>query len=143
MVFFAVTDDNDGPDVMKYDTGVVSVVVALGETTPIGGQYESFCTEAIGWSDGTLIPTGTIPDINEAGDICFYAWVDGGVSDLGVFVVDDGVTTCWLRADQVTPACGGAPDACAGAFGCRVFDFDADSDVDLADFAGFQAAFEG
>ena len=116
--------------------GTVDVVGRKGDPTPIGGTFSSIQA----W-----------PSLSEFGDVTLSAGTPGAGSVYNAHFTskignipgdanDDGNVDFADFAEFTT--CMAGIDTCAPQFACGVFDFDGDKDVDLADFAGFQAAFE-
>jgi hypothetical protein len=110
VVFFAETDGAELPDILLYHDGVLSVVAAMGQASPTGGTFGAFSLEAIGWSDGTMIPCGTVPDINDAGDIAFYGWIENGPYERIIVFQHNGINSAWLRNGDPTPYGGHCED---------------------------------
>jgi hypothetical protein len=63
-------------------------------------------TESFGFQDGTNVPAGPVPAINDCGTIAFRAIVSGGITSRGVIVRAAGVDTWYLKAGDPTPAGG-------------------------------------
>ena len=63
-----------------WDNGVVTKIAAIGDPAPGGGTFSGLGTESFGFQDGTFIPTGPVPDINDSDQIAFRAIVSGGIT---------------------------------------------------------------
>jgi hypothetical protein len=62
-------------------------------------------TEAFGYTDGTFIPIGPVPDINNAGQISFRAILTGNLIR-GLIVSTKGVHEWYVKNNEATPAGG-------------------------------------
>jgi hypothetical protein len=89
-----------------WQSGTTTKVVAVGDAAPGGGKFLLIGTESIGFKDGTSIPTGPVPALNEAGDIAFRAHVQNGLADVGLFFSSGGVHDWYLKLTDTTPAGG-------------------------------------
>ena len=70
-----------------WDNGVVRKVAALGDPAPEGGTFSGLGTESLGgFPDGTSIPIGPVPDIDDSDQIDFRAIVSGGTTGRGIVV---------------------------------------------------------
>lgn len=89
--------------VLRYENGVRSLVAAVGSPGP-GGAYQAVSGSVISLPDGSWLPVGAIPGIDEAGRIAFWA----AVEDLpGLVLQDVGVPPAWIVRDfEPTPAGG-------------------------------------
>src|SRR5262245_35617488 len=67
--------DTINSNLFMWDNGVVTKVAALGDPAPEGGTFSGLGTESFGFQDGTSIPTGPVPDINDSNQIPFRAIV--------------------------------------------------------------------
>ena len=54
-----------------WDNGVVTKIAALGDPAPEGGTFSGLGVESFGFQDGTSIPVGPVPDINDSDQIAF------------------------------------------------------------------------
>ena len=82
---------------------MVTKVAAVGDPAPGGGTYTFLGTESAGFQDGTNIPVGPLPDINDSGQIAFRAVVSGGITQRGI-VVRTGQTDEWyVKVPDPTP----------------------------------------
>ena len=73
-------------NLFMWDNGVVTKVAALGDPAPGGGTFSGLGTESFGFQDGTSIPVGPVPDINDSDQIAFRAIVSGGITSRGIVV---------------------------------------------------------
>jgi hypothetical protein len=90
-------------NLFMWDNGVVTKVAAIGDPAPGGGTYSGLGTESFGFQDGTFIPTGPVPDINDSDQIAFRAIVTGGITQRGI-VVRTGQTDEWyVKVPDPTP----------------------------------------
>ncbi len=104
-VVFLASGSTAGPsDVFLWRNGVLSVVARVGDPAPGGGSYQFLGSESLGFVDGTTIPTGPVPDINDQGVIVFravttgalgrgFVRTDSGPSPVASFIVTDGEAT--------------------------------------------------
>jgi hypothetical protein len=116
-------------DVFLWKNGVITKVVAVGDPAPLGGTFTLIGTESLGFADGTSIPGGPCPAINELEQITFRGIVSGGVAERGLFRSQAGVHAWLVRAGDAAPG--------GGTF----FDFQAANLNDageIAFFADFQ-----
>src|SRR6476646_7395285 len=103
VVFLASAVGTSNSDPFTWDNGVGTKGAAVGEPAPGGGTYTFLGTESAGFQDGTNIPVGPVPDINDSGQIAFRAIVSGGVTHSGI-VVRTGQTDEWyVKVPDPTP----------------------------------------
>jgi hypothetical protein len=108
-VVFLASPPGDGltrADAFRWQDGVVTKIAAVGDPAPGGGFFSHIGTEAFGYIDGTYIPSGPVPDINDANQICFNAYVAGGITTAGVIVRTGAVDQWYVKAPDPTPAGG-------------------------------------
>jgi hypothetical protein len=105
VVFLARSSAALGANVFKWVGGVTTKVVAVGDPAPGGGTFNQIGTESFGFADGTSIPIGPVPDINDAGQICFRGEVVGGNALQGLFVITNGTMEWYV--EHLAPAPGG------------------------------------
>lgn len=103
VAFLAATTTPAQADVFLWSGGSTSVVAAVGQTAPGGGVFAMIATESLGFVDGTTMPVGPAPAINDCGQITFRGVVQGGQAGSGLFVHHNGVTSSYLRAGDPTP----------------------------------------
>ena len=75
----------------------------MGDSTPAGGTFSLINRESFGFVDGTTIPIGPVPGINDAGQVSFNSLVSGGSVERGVFVSTGGVHSLVVGAGASTP----------------------------------------
>src|SRR5436190_13783367 len=90
-------------DLFMWDNGVVTKVAAVGDPAPEGGTFSGLGTESFGFQDGTFIPTGTVPDINDSDQIAFRAIVSGGITQRGIVVRTGQVDEWYVKVPDPTP----------------------------------------
>lgn len=90
-------------DLFMWDNGVVTKVAALGDPAPEGGTFSGLGTESFGFQDGTFIPTGPVPDINDSDQIAFRAIVTGGSTGRGIIVRTGKVDDWYVKVPDTTP----------------------------------------
>jgi len=95
---------NGDGHILRWENGVTTKVARVGDPSPSGGAYTFLASEYFGFADGTNIPTGPIPDINDAGNIVFRA-VAGSVRGF-VFAPNGGSPQWCIRAGDPTPSGG-------------------------------------
>lgn len=105
VVFMASRGSLQG-DLFMWENGVVSKLAAVGDPAPGGGSFSWLVTEYLTYEDGSEIPSGPVPDINDLGQVCFKAIVAGGSTERGIIVRTDGVDEWYVRAGDNTPAGG-------------------------------------
>ena len=107
IVFLASPSTSAFPaNIFLWDNGVVTKVAAIGDPAPDGGTFSVLGTESFGFVDGTNIPAGPVPDINDADQICFKAIVTGGNTERGLIVRTAGVNQWYVKVPDPTPAGG-------------------------------------
>jgi hypothetical protein len=90
-------------NLFMWDNGVVTKVAALGDPAPEGGTFSGLGTESFGFQDGTFIPTGPVPDINDSDQIAFRAIVTGGITGRGIVVRTGQVDEWYVKVPDPTP----------------------------------------
>jgi hypothetical protein len=103
VVFLAAAVGTNNSDIFMWDNGVVTKVAAVGDPAPQGGTYSLLGTESAGFGDGTNIPVGPVPDINDSGQIAFRAIVSGGITQRGIVVRTGGVDEWYVKVPDPTP----------------------------------------
>jgi hypothetical protein len=103
VAFLATRSGSTYADVFLWKNGSVQKVAMVGDPAPGGGTFSYLGTERFGFQDGTYIPTGPIPDINDNGQIAFRAYVSGGPFPGGLLVSENGVHQWSVRAGDPTP----------------------------------------
>lgn len=124
VVFLASPVGTTNSNIFMWNNGVVTNVAKVGDPAPGGGTFSLLGTEAFGFADGTNIPTGPVPDINDAGQITFRAIVSGGITERGLIVSSAGVHQFYIKSGDATPAGGAYFDfqaACINASGQIAF----------------------
>ena len=91
-------------NLFMWDNGVVTKIAALGDPAPGGGTFSGLGTESFGgFPDGTSIPTGPVPDINDSDQIAFRAIVSGGITGRGIIVRTGQVDEWYVKVPDPTP----------------------------------------
>jgi hypothetical protein len=90
-------------NLFMWDNGVVTKVAALGDPAPQGGTFSGLGTESFGFQDGTFIPVGPVPDINDSDQIAFRAIVSGGITGRGIVVRTGQVDEWYVKVPDPTP----------------------------------------
>jgi len=106
VAFLASPPGTTNSNLFLWQGGIITTIAAAGNPAPGGGTIALLGTEAFGYQDGTWIPSGPVPAINDCGQIAFRAIVNGGITTRGVVVRTNGVDTWFLRAGDPTPAGG-------------------------------------
>jgi hypothetical protein len=91
-------------DVFLWDGASVRKIAAAGDPAPLGSTYEFLGTESFGFADGTKIPVGPVPDVDDAGNVVFRAITAAGRR--GFVRRAASGTSIWLVRD-LDPAPGG------------------------------------
>jgi hypothetical protein len=103
VVFLASPVGDISSDIFMWDNGTVTKVAARGDPAPGGGMFSFLGTESAGFQDGTNIPVGPIPDINDSDQFAFKAIVTGGITERGI-IVRTGQTDEWyVKVPDPTP----------------------------------------
>lgn len=112
VVFLAQNADTGDVNILLYEAGTLSKVAATGEPAPRAAGTFFYFAGTQSFPDGTRIPYAPVPDINDQGQISFWAWVKSGVfpePDLpiqGLIVSTGGVHQWYVRIGDPTPAGG-------------------------------------
>jgi hypothetical protein len=107
--------DTINSNLFMWDNGVVTKVAALGDPAPGGGTFSGLGTESFGFQDGTSIPVGPVPDINDSDQIAFRAIVSGGITGRGIVVRTGQVDEWYVKVPDPTPIGGTYLDMQAAA----------------------------
>jgi len=104
-VFFLAlpTPGSFDSDLFMWENGVVTKVAATGDPAPGGGTYSIIGSQSVGYVDGTSMPIGPLPDINDSDVITFRAIVSGGITDRGIIVRTNGVDQWYVKVPDPTP----------------------------------------
>lgn len=102
-VAFLASGASTGPaDVFLWDGASVSKIAAVGDAAPLGSTYQFLGTESFGFADGSTIPIGPLPDIDDAGNVVFRALTTS--SRRGLVVRTAGGASSWIVRDlEATP----------------------------------------
>lgn len=103
IVFLAAAGGNSTSDIFQWRNGVVTKVAAIGDSAPGGGTYTALGTQSLTFVDGTDIPVGPVPDINDSNQIAFVAasTIKSGI------VLRTGQTDRWdIKLGDLTPVSG-------------------------------------
>ena len=92
-------------DVFLWSAGVVTKVAASGDVAPLGSTYQFLGSESFGFVDGSTIPAGPVPDIDDAGNIVFRAITFSGRR--GIVRKPAVGAASWLVDNTVTSPIGG------------------------------------
>ena len=103
VVFLASPTGTTNSNIFMWNNGVVTKVAAIGDPAPGGGTFSLLGTESFGFADGTNIPTGPVPDINDSDQISFRAIVSGGITERGLIVRTGGVDQWYVKVPDPTP----------------------------------------
>jgi hypothetical protein len=104
VVFLASAVGTTNSNIFMWDNGVVTKVAAVGDPAPQGGTFSLLGTESVGgFQDGTNIPVGPVPDINDSGQIAFRAIVSGGITQRGIVVRTAQVDEWYVKVPDPTP----------------------------------------
>ena len=90
-------------NLFMWDNGVVTKVAAIGDPAPGGGTFSALGTESFGFQDGTSIPVGPVPDINDSDHIAFRAIVSGGITQRGIIVRTGQADEWYVKVPDPTP----------------------------------------
>ena len=112
-VAFLASASGAGPgaaDIFLWQDGVVSALASVGDPAPGGGTFSHLGTEWYGFVDGSFIPIGPVPDINDAGQVSFRAYVEGGATPGGLLVSSGAKHRWYARVGDEAPAGGSYVD---------------------------------
>jgi hypothetical protein len=90
-------------NLFMWDDGVVTKIAAIGDPAPGGGTFSALGTESFGFQDGTNIPVGPVPDINDSDQIAFRAIVSGGITERGIVVRTGQADEWYVKVPDPTP----------------------------------------
>ena len=88
-------------NVYLWQAGTVSTVRKVGDNIAGSGTISALGTEWNGFVDGTSIPIGPVPDINDAGQVAFRAIFTNG--SRGLYVQTSGVPVAYVKSGEPTP----------------------------------------
>jgi hypothetical protein len=103
VVFLAAAVGTTNSDLFMWENGVVTKVAAVGDPAPQGGTFSLLGTESAGFQDGTNIPVGPVPDINDSEQIAFRAIVSGGITQRGIVVRTGQDDEWYVKVPDPTP----------------------------------------
>ena len=103
IVFLASPTATTNSNIFRWNKGVVTKIAAIGDPAPGGGTFSLLGTESFGFADGTSVPIGPVPDINDSDQICFRAIVSGGITTRGIIVRTGGVDQWYVKVPDPTP----------------------------------------
>lgn len=106
VVFLGSKGTGAAADIFRWSNGTLSKVVAVGDPAPLGGTFFQIGTESLGFGDGTTIPVGPVPAINDLGQISFRGGVSGGVAQYGLFLSSGGTHQWMVRTGSAAPGGG-------------------------------------
>src|SRR5262245_6176698 len=115
VVFLASPVGDISSDIFMWDNGTVTKVAARGDPAPGGGTFSFLGTESAGYQDGTNIPVGPLPDINDSDQFAFRAIVSGGITERGIVVRTGQVDEWYVKVPDPTPIGGTYIDMQAAA----------------------------
>jgi hypothetical protein len=101
VVFLARGSTAPVDQILRWQNGVLSKVAAVGDPAPGGGSYSILGSESVGFVDGTTIPVGPLPDVDNAGRISFRPITS--INTRGIVVVQGGVHGWYVQAGDATP----------------------------------------
>jgi hypothetical protein len=106
IVFLASPDGTTNSNIFMWDNGSITKVAAIGDPAPGGGTFSLLGTESLDFIDGTNIPIGPVPDINDSEQVCFRAIVSGGITERGIVVRTGAIDEWYVRVPDPTPVGG-------------------------------------
>jgi hypothetical protein len=115
VAFLASGGTGFAADLFLWQSGVITKIAAVGDPGPTGGTFAFLGTEFLGYADGSNIPGGPVPAINDCGQIAFRAIMNGGTTSRGILVRTNGVDAWHLRAGDPAPGGGTFTDFQAAA----------------------------
>jgi hypothetical protein len=90
VIFLASTGAPGAADIYRWQSGFLGEVVQVGDPAPSGGTYLQLGTESLTFSDGTTIPVGPVPDINDLGTVAFRATLSTAQNPQAIVVIPVG-----------------------------------------------------
>lgn len=117
VAFLASPIGTTNSDLFQWEpnSGVVTKIAAAGDPAPGGGSFTLLGTEAFGYADGTNVPSGPVPALNDCGVLAFRAIVNFGPTGRGIIVRTNGVDAWYVKSGDPTPAGGTYVDMQAAA----------------------------
>lgn len=103
IAFLASTDGAWTSDILVWRNGVVTKYAAVGDQAPGGGTFVSVGNEVFGYEDGTYIPGGPAPAINDSDEIAFSAFTQ---TTGGELLSKDGLHRWQVRIGDPAPGGG-------------------------------------
>lgn len=103
IAFVARASVDSGPAIFLRQGATTVKIARPGGPAPGGSTFGIIVGESLGFVDGTSIPVGPLPDINNAGTIAFRALANGSVSRGIVLRTSAGVSTWAVTAGSTTP----------------------------------------
>lgn len=103
VAFLARTGGGTNSNAYLWKNGVVTKIAAIGDPAPLGGTFTLIGTESLGFTDGTQIPGGPLPDVNDSEQITFRAIASGGPVSRGIIVSQGGVHQWAVKAGDPAP----------------------------------------
>ncbi len=105
-IAFIAKHDNGQTHILKSIHGGIFVHAKVGDAVPGGGTFSILGREFLGFQDGTELPFGPIPAVNDNDEIAFAAIVSGGQAERGLFKTVGGAHQWMVRRGEATPAGG-------------------------------------
>lgn len=106
IVFLGMQSGTGRVNLLRWTNGTLTKVVAVGDAAPGGGTFKILAGESLGFADGTTIPTGVVPGINDVGQVCFFSTIQNGSYERGLFVSTGGTHQLYVKAGDATPVGG-------------------------------------
>lgn len=104
IAFIAKQSTTGNVNIYRWDNGVITKHAAVNDPAPGGGNFQIIAGESFGFVDGTFIPIGAVPGINDLGQVSFFSTLTNG--SRGLFVTTGGVHAKIVGAGDASPVGG-------------------------------------
>ncbi|MBK8975886.1 MAG: hypothetical protein IPM29_08155 [Planctomycetes bacterium] len=106
VAFLAINSGRTDSEAFHWSNGTVTKIVAAGDPAPGGGVVAIVGSERFGFADGTQMPAGPVPAINDCSQLAFRLIVTNGITSRGIVVRTAGVDRWYLKAGDPAPSGG-------------------------------------
>lgn len=96
VVFFANEGSSSKTNIYEYREGIVRRLFAIGDHAPMGGIYELFANDVLGFDDLTHISAGPLPAIDADGRVIVRAQVKLQIGYLRGLISREGDLIRWI-----------------------------------------------
>ncbi len=104
IVFIAKQSTTGNVNLYRWENGAITKHAAVNDPAPGGGNFQILAGESFGFVDGTFIPSGAVPGINDLGQVSFFSTLTNG--SRGLFVTTNGIHAKIVSPGDATPVGG-------------------------------------